>query len=287
MRQLKIGESITNRDTHSVYLYLKEIGQGELLTAEQEVLLAQRIKEGDMAALERLTKANLCFVVSVAKQYQHNGVPLSDLINEGNLGLIRAAKRFDETKGFKFISYAVWWIRDAILNALAQQLRTVRLPFNQIGALSKIEKATATLQQAFEREPALEEIAECLETTLEKVVYSLAHSGRQLSLHAHLSDSDQSLTLLDVVENPDPSTDADLLFNDMSADIQRALATLNDKDRRVLVLFFGLDGNRPLKLKEIAGVLKLTGEAVRQIKNKALEKIKNSSQSKILKVYFD
>ncbi|MFB5946708.1 sigma-70 family RNA polymerase sigma factor [Albibacterium profundi] len=284
MRQLKITQSITNRESQSLDKYLHEIGKVDLITAEEEVILAQKIREGDQAALERLTKTNLRFVVSVAKQYQNQGLTLGDLINEGNLGLIKAAKRFDETKGFKFISYAVWWIRQSILQAIAEQSRIVRLPLNQVGSLSKISKAFSKLEQDYEREPSPEELADMLETTVDKISDTLSNSGRHVSMDAPFVQGEEN-TLLDVLENHDPNTDNSLIDESLSEEIRRSLATLTDREREIIVLFFGLASNHPLSLEEIGEKFSLTRERVRQIKDKALQRLRHTSRSKILKTY--
>jgi len=284
MRQLKITQSITNRESQSLDKYLHEIGKVDLITAEEEVILAQKIREGDQAALERLTKTNLRFVVSVAKQYQNQGLTLGDLINEGNLGLIKAAKRFDETKGFKFISYAVWWIRQSILQAIAEQSRIVRLPLNQVGSLSKISKAFSRLEQEYEREPSPEELADMLETTVEKISDTLSNSGRHVSMDAPFVQGEEN-TLLDVLENKDPDTDSNLINESLSEEIRRSLSTLTDREREIVVLFFGLSTSQPLSLEEIREKFNLTRERVRQIKDKALQRLRHTSRSKILKSY--
>jgi RNA polymerase primary sigma factor len=284
MRQLKITKSITNRESQSLDKYLQEIGKEELITADMEVELARRIKQGDQWALEKLTKANLRFVVSVAKQYQNQGLTLGDLINEGNLGLIKAAKRFDETKGFKFISYAVWWIRQSILQAIAEQSRIVRLPLNQVGSLSKISKAFSRLEQEFEREPSPEELADNLETTVEKISDTLSNSGRHVSMDAPFVQGEEN-TLLDVLENSDPNTDSNLINESLSEEIKRSLSTLTEREREIIVLFFGLSTNHPLSLEEIGEKFNLTRERVRQIKDKALQRLRHTSRSKILKSY--
>ncbi len=285
MRQLKITQSITNRESQSLDKYLHEIGKVDLITAEEEVILAQKIREGDQAALERLTKTNLRFVVSVAKQYQNQGLTLGDLINEGNLGLIKAAKRFDETKGFKFISYAVWWIRQSILQAIAEQSRIVRLPLNQVGSLSKISKAFSKLEQEYEREPSPEELADILETTVDKVSDTLSNSGRHVSMDAPFVQGEEN-TLLDVLENHDPDTDSTLIDESLSEEIKRSLATLTEREREIIVLFFGLGGvNHQLSLEEIGEKFNLTRERVRQIKDKALQRLRHTSRSRILKSY--
>jgi RNA polymerase primary sigma factor len=284
MRQLKITQSITNRESQSLDKYLHEIGKVDLITAEEEVILAQKIREGDQAALERLTKTNLRFVVSVAKQYQNQGLTLGDLINEGNLGLIKAAKRFDETKGFKFISYAVWWIRQSILQAIAEQSRIVRLPLNQVGSLSKISKAFSKLEQEFEREPSPEELADILETTVDKISDTLSNSGRHVSMDAPFVQGEEN-TLLDVLENREPNTDAILINESLSEEIKRSLSTLTEREREIVVLFFGLGHSSPLSLEEIGEKFNLTRERVRQIKDKALQRLRHTSRSKILKSY--
>jgi RNA polymerase primary sigma factor len=284
MRQLKITQSITNRESQSLDKYLHEIGKVDLITAEEEVELAQRIREGDQVALEKLTKTNLRFVVSVAKQYQNQGLTLGDLINEGNLGLIKAAKRFDETKGFKFISYAVWWIRQSILQAIAEQSRIVRLPLNQVGSLSKISKAFSKLEQEYEREPSPEELADILETTVDKVSDTLSNSGRHVSMDAPFVQGEEN-TLLDVYENHDPDTDSSLIDESLSEEIRRSLSTLTEREREIIVLFFGLGSNHQLSLEEIGEKFNLTRERVRQIKDKALQRLRHTSRSKILKSY--
>ncbi len=285
MRQLKITQSITNRESQSLDKYLHEIGKVDLITAEEEVILAQKIREGDQAALERLTKTNLRFVVSVAKQYQNQGLTLGDLINEGNLGLIKAAKRFDETKGFKFISYAVWWIRQSILQAIAEQSRIVRLPLNQVGSLSKISKAFSKLEQEYEREPSPEELADTLETTVDKISDTLSNSGRHVSMDAPFVQGEEN-TLLDVLENSDtPNTDSMLINESLSEEIKRSLSTLTEREREIVTLFFGLGTNHPLSLEEIGEKFNLTRERVRQIKDKALQRLRHTSRSKILKSY--
>jgi RNA polymerase primary sigma factor len=283
MRQLKITQSITNRESQSLDKYLHEIGKVDLITAEEEVILARKIREGDQAALERLTKTNLRFVVSVAKQYQNQGLTLGDLINEGNLGLIKAAKRFDETKGFKFISYAVWWIRQSILQAIAEQ-SIVRLPLNQVGSLSKISKAFSKLEQEYEREPSPEELADILETTVDKISDTLSNSGRHVSMDAPFVQGEEN-TLLDVLENHEPNTDSSLINESLSEEIKRSLSTLTEREREIIVLFFGLSTNHPLSLEEIGEKFNLTRERVRQIKDKALQRLRHTSRSKILKSY--
>lgn len=284
MRQLKITQSITNRESQSLDKYLSEIAKVDLITAQEEVILAQKIREGDQAALERLTKTNLRFVVSVAKQYQNQGLTLGDLINEGNLGLIKAAKRFDETKGFKFISYAVWWIRQSILSAVADQSRIVRLPLNQVGALSKIRKSSSELEQQFERPPTPEELAEHLETTVEKISDSLANAGRHISFDAPFITGEDN-TLLDVMESAEARTDSVLITDSLSQEIKRSLGILADRERQVIVLFFGLDNGSPHSLEEIGEKFNLTRERVRQIKDKGLMRLRHNSKSRLLQSY--
>ncbi|EHQ27912.1 MAG: RNA polymerase sigma factor RpoD/SigA [Mucilaginibacter sp.] len=284
MRQLKISQSITNRESQSLDKYLTEIGKVDLITADEEVILAQKIREGDQAALERLTKTNLRFVVSVAKQYQNQGLTLGDLINEGNLGLIKAAKRFDETKGFKFISYAVWWIRQSILSAVAEQSRIVRLPLNQIGSLNKIRQAFSKLEQQYEREPSQAELADILETTEDKICDSLSNSGRHVSMDAPFVQGEEN-TLLDVLQNNEPTTDDYLMEESLSQEIMRSLVTLAEREREVIVLFFGLGNNYPLSLEEIGEKYNLTRERVRQIKDKALQRLRHTSRSNLLQSY--
>lgn len=286
MRQLKITQSITNRESQSLDKYLHEIGKVDLITAEEEVILARKIREGDQAALERLTKTNLRFVVSVAKQYQNQGLTLGDLINEGNLGLIKAAKRFDETKGFKFISYAVWWIRQSILQALAEQARIVRLPLNQVGSLNKINKAFSRLEQEFERPPSAEELAEALEVPEDKIKESLNVSGRHVSMDAPLSSSEDGGTLMDVMANSDsPKADHALMAESLQREIERSLSTLTDKEREIIRLFFGIGMNHGLTLEEIGAKFNLTRERVRQIKEKAIRRLRHTSRNKLLKAY--
>ncbi|MEH0007306.1 MAG: sigma-70 family RNA polymerase sigma factor [Flavobacteriales bacterium] len=285
MRQLKITKQVTNRETASLDKYLQEIGKVELITAEQEVELAQRIKAGDHIALEKLTKANLRFVVSVAKQYQNQGLALPDLINEGNLGLIKAAQRFDETRGFKFISYAVWWIRQSILQALAEQSRIVRLPLNKIGSINKINKAYATLEQAHERAPSAKEISEKLEMTETEVKESMKNSGRHLSMDAPLVEGEDS-NLYDVLCSGDsPNPDEVLILESLRTEIQRALKTLTKREADVVRLYFGLNEAHPMTLEEIGETFDLTRERVRQIKEKAIRRLKQTSRSKILMSY--
>ncbi len=285
MRQLKITKQVTNRETASLDKYLQEIGKVDLITADEEVELAQRIKAGDQAALEKLTKANLRFVVSVAKQYQNQGLTLPDLINEGNLGLIKAAQRFDETRGFKFISYAVWWIRQSILQALAEQSRIVRLPLNKIGSINKINKTYAFLEQAHERVPSAEEIAKELDMTVEDVKQSLKNSGRHVSMDAPLIDGEDS-NLYDVLRSGEsPNPDKELLHESLRTEIERALETLTPREADVIRLYFGLAGQHSMTLEEIGETFDLTRERVRQIKEKAIRRLKHTSRSKILKTY--
>ena len=285
MRQLKITKSITNRDSASLDKYLQEIGREGLITAEDEVELAQKIKQGDQVALEKLVKANLRFVVSVSKQYQNQGLTLPDLINEGNLGLIKAAQRFDETRGFKFISYAVWWIRQSILQAIAEQARIVRLPLNQVGSLNRINKTFSRLEQEFEREPSAQEIADCLEIDKEKVSESQKISGRHVSVDAPFRD-DEDGTLLDVLSNDNsPLTDITLINESLQREIDRSLSTLTDRERDVIKLFFGIGIPHPLSLEEIGEKFELTRERVRQIKEKGIRRLRHTSRSKLLKSY--
>ena len=285
MRQLKITKQVTNRETASLDKYLQEIGKVDLITAEEEVELAQRIKAGDHSALEKLTKANLRFVVSVSKQYQNQGLTLPDLINEGNLGLIKAAQRFDETRGFKFISYAVWWIRQSILQALAEQSRIVRLPLNKIGSINKINKTFAFLEQAHERMPSPEEIAKELDMTVADVKQSLKNSGRHVSMDAPLIAGEDS-NLYDVLRSGEsPNPDRELLHESLRTEIERALETLTPREADVIRLYFGLAGQHSMTLEEIGETFELTRERVRQIKEKAIRRLKHTSRSKILKTY--
>ena len=284
MRQLKITKSITNRESASLDKYLQEIGKEELITVEEEVELAQRIKKGDQEALEKLTKANLRFVVSVAKQYQNQGLSLPDLINEGNLGLIKAAEKFDETRGFKFISYAVWWIRQSILQALAEQSRIVRLPLNQVGSLNKINKAFARFEQEHERTPSPEELANELELPEEKVTDTRRVAGRHVSVDAPFADGEDN-SLLDVLVNPDsPNADRGLINESLSTEVDRALETLTERERDIIKYFFGI-GCSEMTLEEIGEKFDLTRERVRQIKEKAIRRLRHSSRSKLLKSY--
>jgi RNA polymerase primary sigma factor len=285
MRQLKITKSITNRESASLDKYLQEIGREELITADEEVSLAKRIRDGDQAALEKLTKSNLRFVVSVAKQYQNQGLSLPDLINEGNLGLIKAAKRFDETRGFKFISYAVWWIRQSILQALAEQSRIVRLPLNQVGSLNKINKAFSKLEQQFEREPSAEELSQILELPQDKVADTMRVSGRHVSMDAPFVNGEEN-SLLDVLVNHDsPRADNMLMNESLQREIERSLSTLTERERDVVKLFFGIGINHGLTLEEIGAKFDLTRERVRQIKEKAIRRLRHNSRSKLLKSY--
>ena len=285
MRQLKITKQVTNRETASLDKYLQEIGKVDLITAEEEVELAQRIKAGDQIALEKLTKANLRFVVSVAKQYQNQELTLPDLINEGNLGLIKAAQRFDETRGFKFISYAVWWIRQSILQALAEQSRIVRLPLNKIGSINKINKTYAFLEQAHERAPSAEEIAKELDMTINDVKESLKNSGRHVSMDAPLVEGEDS-NLYDVLNSGEsPNPDRVLLHESLRTEIERALETLTPREADVVRLYFGLGDQHAMTLEEIGETFDLTRERVRQIKEKAIRRLKHTSRSKILKTY--
>lgn len=285
MRQLKITKQVTNRDTQSLDKYLQEIGKVELISPEDEVVLARRIKSGDSEALKALVNANLRFVVSVAKQYQNQGMSLPDLINEGNLGLMKAAQRFDETRGFKFISYAVWWIRQAILQALAEQARIVRLPVNKIGSINRINKAFARLEQEFEREPSSQEIADMLEMIPEDVKESLKTNGRTVSMDAPLS-SEEDNTMYDVLQSDDtPSPDKSLINESLAFEIERALSTLSNREAKVLKLYFGLGMKHPFTLEEIGEELSLTRERVRQIKEKAIKRIQFTTRCKILKTY--
>ena len=285
MRQLKISKSITNRETASLDKYLQDIGREELITAEEEVELARRIKSGDERALDKLVKANLRFVVSVAKQYQNQGLSLPDLINEGNLGLIKAAQRFDETRGFKFISYAVWWIRQSILQALAEQSRLVRLPLNQVGSLNKIKKATSRLEQEYERPPSVEEIARKLDIPEHKLDKALRITTRYVSMDAPIAE-DEDTKFLDVFVSEDtPRTDNNLMRESLNKEIQRSLSTLTEKERDVINLYYGIGMNHGLTLDEIGAKFNLTRERVRQIKEKAIRRLKHTSRSKLLKAY--
>ncbi len=284
MRQLKISKSITNRESESLDKYLQEIGKEELVSVEEEVELAQRIRKGDQKALERLTKANLRFVVSVAKQYQNQGLSLADLINEGNLGLIKAAEKFDETRGFKFISYAVWWIRQSILQALAEQSRIVRLPLNQVGAAGKINRILSKFEQENERRPSVDEISEQLDLPREKVDEAMSVSGHHVSVDAPFVDGDEN-SLLDVLINDDsPMADKELVDESLKREIRSALKHLNERERNIIEAFFGI--NQPeLTLEEIGQKYGLTRERVRQIKEKAIRQLRDNSKNKILKTY--
>lgn len=284
MRQLKITKSITNRESASLDKYLQEIGREELIGVEEEVELAQRIRKGDQKALEKLTKANLRFVVSVAKQYQNQGLSLPDLINEGNLGLIKAAEKFDETRGFKFISYAVWWIRQSILQALAEQSRIVRLPLNQVGSLNKINKALSKFEQDNERMPSPEELAEILDIPRDKIADTLRVSGRHVSVDAPFVDGEDN-SLLDVLVNNDsPNADKGLVNESLNKEIERALSTLTERERDIVKDFFGI-GTQEMTLEEIGEKFGLTRERVRQIKEKAIRRLRHSNRSKLLKSY--
>lgn len=285
MRQLKIAKQVTNRDTASLDKYLQEIGRVDLISPEEEVDLARRIKEGDQVALEKLVKANLRFVVSVAKQYQNQGLTLPDLINEGNLGLIKAAKRFDETRGFKFISYAVWWIRQSILQALAEQARIVRLPLNKIGSINKINRTFSELEQQFEREPSAGEIAELLEMNEQEVKDSILSSGRHISMDAPLQDGEEG-DMYDVMGSGDsPAPDNGLMNESLRGEIERSLASLTPREADVVRLFFGLGGEQAMTLEEIGLRFDLTRERVRQIKEKAIRRLKHNNRCKMLKGY--
>ncbi len=284
MRQLKITKSITNRESASLDKYLQEIGKEDLITVEEEVELAQRIRKGDKIALEKLTKANLRFVVSVAKQYQNQGLSLPDLINEGNLGLIKAAEKFDETRGFKFISYAVWWIRQSILQALAEQSRIVRLPLNQVGSLNKINKAYSKFEQEHERTPSPEELAGELDIPKDKIADTLKVSGRHISVDAPFVEGEDN-SLLDILENKDsPIADSGLIDESLAKEIDRALATLTERERDIIRLFFGI-ACQEMTLEEIGEKFGLTRERVRQIKEKAIRRLRHTSRSKLLKTY--
>jgi RNA polymerase primary sigma factor len=285
MRQLKISKSITNRETASLDKYLQDIGREELITAEEEVELARRIKSGDDKALVKLVKANLRFVVSVAKQYQNQGLSLPDLINEGNLGLIKAAQRFDETRGFKFISYAVWWIRQSILQALAEQSRLVRLPLNQVGSLNKIKKATSRLEQEFERAPSADEIAQKLDIPEHKLDKALRITTRYISMDAPIAEDEETKFLDVYVSDESPKTDSNLMRESLNKEIQRSLSTLTEKERDVINLYYGIGMNHGLTLDEIGAKFNLTRERVRQIKEKAIRRLKHTARSKLLKAY--
>ncbi len=284
MRQLKITKSITNRESASLDKYLQEIGREELISAEEEVELAQRIRKGDQVALERLTKANLRFVVSVAKQYQNQGLTLPDLINEGNIGLIKAAEKFDETRGFKFISYAVWWIRQSILQACAEQSRIIRLPLNQVGSLNRLNKAFSKFEQEFERKPTPQELAKILELPSDKISQALRISGKHISVDAPFVDGEEN-SLLDVLANHDsPNTDLSLIKESLNKEIERALSTLTEREKEIIKHFFGINCME-LTLEEIGFKFDLTRERVRQIKEKAIKRLRHTSKSKMLKSY--
>ena len=285
MRQLKITKQITNRESQSLDKYLQEIGKVDLVTAEVEVELARRIREGDQAALEKLTKANLRFVVSVAKQYQNNGLTLGDLINEGNLGLIKAAGRFDEKRGFKFISYAVWWIRQSIMQALAEQSRIVRLPLNRIGSLTKISKTFSELEQKFQREPSAQEVAEVIGVTAEEVMHSLRIAGRHVSVDAPFSQGEDG-SLLDVLSDVNGSNpESEMMAESLIQEVQRSLSALTTREAEVISLYFGLNGTQSMTLEEIANKFDLTRERVRQIKEKATRRLRHTAKSRMLKSY--
>lgn len=286
MRQLKITKQITNRETASLDMYLQDIGRVELITADEEVVLAQKIKQGDQRALDKLVKANLRFVVSVSKQYQNQGMSLPDLINEGNLGLIKAAQRFDETRGFKFISYAVWWIRQSILQSLAEQSRIVRLPLNKIGAINKINKTLSKLEQDLEREPSYDELSEALEMMPQDIIDTMRNNNRHVSMDAPISLNEDGGTMYDLMENGEAiSPDRELLGESLQQEITRALSTLTEREADVIKLFFGLNGTHAHSLEEIGEKFDLTRERVRQIKEKAVRRLKHGSRSRLLKTY--
>ncbi len=287
MRQLKIVKQVTNRETASLDKYLQEIAREEMISADEEVRLAILIRQGDRKALERLTRANLRFVVSVSKQYQNQGLDLPDLINEGNMGLIKAAERFDETRGFKFISYAVWWIRQSILQALAEQARIVRLPLNKIGVINKINKAYSELEQKYERPPSVEELADLLECSAEDVRQSLANNGRHVSMDASLVEGDESSSnMYDLLPNDSlPAPESELVVESLRKDIERSLTTLTSREGDVVRMYYGLSGRYPLTLEEIGVKFDLTRERVRQIKEKAIRRLKHTSRSRILQTY--
>lgn len=285
MRQLKIIKQVTNRETASLDKYLHEIGKVDLLTADQEVDLARKVRIGDNLALDKLIKANLRFVVSVSKQYQNQGLTLPDLINEGNLGLIKAAKRFDETRGFKFISYAVWWIRQSILQALAEQARIVRLPLNKIGSINKINRALSELEQKFEREPSVDEISTALELAPNDIKEAMKCAGRHVSMDAPLTDGEDGDMYEVLLSKDNPSPDGILLNDSLRKEIERALSSLTDREANIIKLYFGLNGKHPYTLEEIGEEFNLTRERVRQIKEKAIKRLKHTTRSKILKTY--
>ncbi|MCS6935055.1 MAG: sigma-70 family RNA polymerase sigma factor [Chitinophagales bacterium] len=286
MRQLKISKSITNRESQSIEKYLQEIGKEDLLTPEEEVELARRIRQGDQAALEKLTRANLRFVVSVAKQYQNNSLSLNDLINEGNLGLVKAAQKFDETRGFKFISYAVWWIRQSIIQALAEHSRMVRLPLNKVGSLTKINKVFSELEQKYQREPTPEEVAAVMGVTVEEVEATLGIAARHVSMDAPFTDG-ESNSLIDVIQNPNAEMADKRLdyYESLKDETERTLATLTEREREVIKLFFGIGVEHPMTLEDIGEQLGITRERIRQIKDKAITKLRSQSRSKALKAY--
>jgi RNA polymerase primary sigma factor len=287
MRQLKISKQVTNRESASMDKYLQEISRMDLISAEEEVALARKIREGDQLALERLTKANLRFVISVSKQYQNQGLTLPDLINEGNLGLIKAAQRFDETRGFKFISYAVWWIRQSILQALAEQARIVRLPLNKIGSINRINKAFSELEQRLERPPSADELAELLECSPDEIRQSMTHNGKHFSLDAPLIEGDDSSSsMYDILLNDSlPSPEIELVNESLRIEINRSLSTLTQREGDVVRLYYGLNGKYPLTLEEIGEQFELTRERVRQIKEKAIRRLKHTARSRMLKSY--
>lgn len=287
MRQLKISKSITNRELGSLDKYLADIAREEMVTPEEEVILAQRIRAGDEVALERLVKANLRFVVSVAKQYQNQGLSLPDLINEGNVGLIKAAQRFDETKGFKFISYAVWWIRQSILQAVAEQARMVRLPLNQVGALSKIKKTSTRLEQLYHRQPTIKEIAEELDLPEHKIMAAFRMNAKEVSMDAPIGEDDDMSLLDTIIPDNYTSTDENLIRKLDGAEIRRSMSILTDKEKEIINLYFGIDVSHNYTLEEIAYRLDLTRERVRQIKDKALKKLKQSPNRNLLRMYLD
>lgn len=284
MRQLKISKSITNRESASLDKYLQEIGHEELLTTDQEVELAQRIRKGDKRALERLTKANLRFVVSVAKQYQNQGLSLPDLINEGNVGLIKAAEKFDETRGFKFISYAVWWIRQSILQAIAEQSRLVRLPLNQVGSVNKITRELNKFEQEHERKPSVDEIAERVDLPEDKIADAMKANSRHVSMDAPIADGEDS-SMIDFLAGDSSNTDRELAIESLKAEVSRILKLLTDKEQKVLRAFFGIDGSPEMTLDEIGEKYNLTRERVRQIKEKALHRLRHNTKNKLLKSY--
>ena len=285
MRQLKIIKQVTNRETASLDKYLHEIGKVDLLSAEEEVELARKVRNGDNLALEKLIKANLRFVVSVSKQYQNQGLSLPDLINEGNLGLIKAAKRFDETRGFKFISYAVWWIRQSILQALAEQARIVRLPLNKIGSINKINRALSELEQKYEREPSIDEIAKAIELAPGDIKDAMRSSGRHISMDAPLTEDEDGDMYEVLLSDESPSPDGNLLNDSLRKEIERALSSLTEREANIIKLYFGLNGKHPYTLEEIGEEFNLTRERVRQIKEKAIKRLKHTTRGKILKTY--